>query len=80
LIARGEWAYTGDQFFDLQNRFEQKGYHLFNAKVGVSNKRFDLFFWGRNLSDKTYVDYVYDFGAAHLGNPKTYGISLAGRF
>ncbi|WP_288881096.1 TonB-dependent receptor [Pedobacter panaciterrae] len=80
LIARGEWAYTGDQFFDLQNRFEQKGYHLFNAKIGVSNKRFDVFFWGRNLSDKTYVDYVYDFGAAHLGNPKTYGISLAGRF
>nr|WP_294874412.1 TonB-dependent receptor [uncultured Pedobacter sp.] len=80
LIARGEWAYTGDQFFDLQNRFEQKGYHLFNAKVGVSNKRFDLFFWGRNLSDRTYLDYVYDFGAAHLGNPKTYGISLAGRF
>ncbi|WP_214229109.1 TonB-dependent receptor [Pedobacter sp. B4-66] len=80
LIARGEWAFVGDQFFDLQNRFEQRGYHLFNAKVGVTNKRFDVFFWGRNLTNKTYVDYVYDFGAAHLGNPKTYGISLIGRF
>lgn len=80
LIVRGEWIYTGDQFYDLANQIEQKGYHLFNAKIGVSNKRFDLFFWGKNLGNKTYIDYAYDFGAAHLGNPKTYGLTLAGRF
>lgn len=80
LIARGEWLFTGNQFYDLANQIEQKGYNLFNAKLGVSNKRFDLFFWGRNLGNKTYIDYAYDFGAAHLGNPKTYGVSLVGRF
>ncbi|MFC4209670.1 TonB-dependent receptor [Pedobacter lithocola] len=80
LIARGEWLFTGNQFFDLANQIEQKGYNIYNAKLGVSNKKFDLFFWGRNLANKTYVDYAYDFGAAHLGNPKTYGVSLVGRF
>jgi iron complex outermembrane receptor protein len=80
VIARGEWAFIGNQFFDLSNEIQQKGYNIYNAKVGFSAKAFDLFFWGRNLANKTYVDYAYDFGAAHLGNPKTYGLSLVGRF
>lgn len=80
LVARGEWSFTGNQFYDLGNNIQQKGYNLYNAKIGVTQKHFDLFFWGRNLGNKTYIDYAYDFGAAHLGNPKTYGISLTGRF
>jgi iron complex outermembrane receptor protein len=79
-IARGEWLFTGNQFYDLSNQIQQKGYSVYNAKLGFSAKKFDLFFWGRNLSNKTYIDYAYDFGAAHLGNPKTYGVSLVGRF
>ena len=80
LVARGEWVFIGNQFFDLGNQIQQKGYNLFNAKLGVTSKRFDLFVWGRNLGDKTYVDYAYDFGAAHLGNPRTYGVTLTGKF
>ncbi|WP_316847470.1 TonB-dependent receptor [Pedobacter psychrodurus] len=79
-IARGEWLFTGNQFYDLSNQIQQKGYSVYNAKLGFSAQKFDLFVWGRNLSNKTYIDYAYDFGAAHLGNPKTYGISLVGRF
>lgn len=80
LVARGEWVFIGNQFFDLGNQIQQKGYNLFNAKFGIASKRFDLFVWGRNLGDKTYVDYAYDFGAAHLGNPRTYGVTLTGKF
>jgi len=79
-IARVEWLFTGNQFYDLSNQIQQKGYSVYHAKLGFSAQKFDLFFWGRNLSNKTYIDYAYDFGAAHLGNPKTYGISLVGRF
>lgn len=80
LILRGEWLFTGNQFYDLSNKIQQKGYSLFNAKVGFSHKKFDLFVWGRNLANQKYIDYAYDFGAAHLGNPKTYGLTLTGRF
>jgi len=80
VIARGEWLFTGNQFYDLSNEIQQKGYSVYNAKIGFSAKKFDLFFWGRNLANKTYIDYAYDFGAAHLGNPKTYGVSVVGRF
>jgi iron complex outermembrane receptor protein len=79
-IVRGEWLFIGNQFYDLSNQIQQKGYSVYNAKLGFSAKKFDLFFWGRNLSNKTYIDYAYDFGAAHLGNPKTYGVSLVRRF
>jgi iron complex outermembrane receptor protein len=80
LIARGEWRYLGNEYFDLANQIEQKAYSLFNARIGVSTKRFDVFLWGSNLANKTYIDYAYDFGASHLGNPRTYGISLRTNF
>lgn len=80
LIARGEWRYLGDQYFDLANQVKQEGYSTFNARLGVSTKKFDVFVWGSNLGDKNYIDYAYDFGAAHLGNPRTYGITLRTNF
>ncbi len=80
LVARGEWRYLGDQYFDLANQIEQKGYSTFNARLGVSTKQFEVFVWGSNLADKHYIDYAYDFGASHLGNPRTYGLTLRTHF
>jgi iron complex outermembrane receptor protein len=80
LVVRGEWLYTGKQYFDLSNNISQDGYSLFNTRFGVSFKKVELMFWGRNLADKKYIAYAYDFGAVHLGNPKTYGVTLIGRF
>jgi iron complex outermembrane receptor protein len=80
LIAHVDWRYIGDQYFDMANTIEQKGYSLFNARAGVSTKYFDLFVWGSNIFNKKYTDYAYDFGAAHLGNPMTYGESLKVNF
>jgi len=76
LIVRGEWAVTGKQYFDLENKLEQKAYNLFNAKFGISSKKLDFFVWGRNLANKIYADYAYDFGATHLGTPRIYGVSV----
>jgi iron complex outermembrane receptor protein len=80
LIARGEWRYLGDQYFDLANQIEQKAYNTFNARIGISTKRFEAFLWGSNLGDKRYIDYAYDFGASHLGNPRTFGITVRTQF
>jgi iron complex outermembrane receptor protein len=80
LVVRGEWFYLGTEYFDLANNIKQSPYSLFNTRVGISTKHFDLFFWGRNLSDKHYIAYAYDFGAVHLGDPKTYGVTLTAKF
>ncbi len=76
LILRGEWFYLGKQYFDLANTISQEAYSLFNARAGVSTRHADLFIWGRNLGDKKYIAYAYDFGGVHLGNPQTYGATI----
>ncbi len=80
FIARGEWIHLGNQYFDLANTIEQEAYSLFNARVGVSLKRFDVFLWGRNLGQQKYIAFAYDFGGVHLGDPRTYGVTVAVRF
>jgi iron complex outermembrane receptor protein len=79
-VIRGEWMYLGKQYFDLANTISQSPYHLLNARVGVAAKNFEVMLWGRNLADKNYISYAYDFGAVHLGNPRTYGVTFTGRF
>lgn len=80
LVVRGEWMYIGKQYFDLANSISQQPYHLLNTRCGIAAKNFELMFWGRNLQDTNYISYAYDFGAIHLGNPKTYGVTLTGKF
>ncbi len=75
LIVRGEWFYLGKQYFDLANGIVQSPYHLLNARLGVAIKHAELYFWERNITNAKYIAYGYDFGAVHLGNPKTFGIT-----
>lgn len=76
LLLRGEWSYLGKTYFDLSNTIEQDAYSLFNLKAGVTSKHLELYFWMRNIGDKKYIAYAYDFGVVHLGDPKTYGATL----
>jgi iron complex outermembrane receptor protein len=76
IVVRGEWSYLGNTYFDLANNIKQSPYSLFNVRTGVSMKHVELFFWGRNLSNKKYIAYAYDFGAVHLGDPETYGVTI----
>ncbi|MEP6683275.1 MAG: TonB-dependent receptor, partial [Parafilimonas sp.] len=76
FVIRGEWCYLGNTYFDLANTIKQSAYSLFNTRIGISTKYVDLFFWMQNLTGKKYIAYAYDFGAVHLGDPKTYGVTL----
>jgi iron complex outermembrane receptor protein len=78
IVVRGEWTYIGEEYFDLVNSIRQSPHHLLNARLGVSVKHVDVFLWARNLSDTRYISYAYDFGGIHLGDPKTYGITIRG--
>jgi iron complex outermembrane recepter protein len=80
LTVRGEWQHLGKQYFDLANTIEQSSYHIFNTRVGVGFRKFEIQFWVRNLGDEKYIAYAYDFGATHLGNPRNYGITLRWSF
>lgn len=80
LIFRGEWFYFGRQYFDLDNNIGQGSYNILNARAGLAIQNMELMFWGRNLADTRYIDFAYDFGAVHLADPKTYGVTISVRF
>lgn len=80
LTARGEWFYFGQRYFDLANNIRQAPYNLYNVRAGVSSKNISLFFWGRNIGNKKYMEYAYDFGAVHLAAPATYGVAVSAMF
>lgn len=80
VTLRGEWMLLGKQYFDLGNTITQSSYSIFNTRFGVSIHKFELMFWGRNLSDEKYIAYAYDFGATHLGSPRNYGVTLRANF
>jgi iron complex outermembrane receptor protein len=79
-FIRGEWKYLGTTYFDLANTIKQSPYSLFNASIGLNAKQLSLQGWFRNISNQKYIAYAYDFGAAHLGDPSNFGITLSYRF
>jgi len=79
-LLRGEWKQMGTTYFDQANELSQSPYALLNTRLGITHGDYELMFWGRNLGNKKYIGYAYDFGAVHLGDPRTLGISLCARF
>jgi iron complex outermembrane receptor protein len=73
LLVRGEWLYLGEQYFDLANNIRQSPYQTLNAKAGFYSRRCELYFWTRNLTNRHYINYAYDFGAVHIAPPATFG-------
>ena len=75
LIIRSEWKYTGNQYFDLANTIKQEPYHIINSSLSYMIPKIKLSLWARNITNQRYIDYAYDFGAVHVGDPQTMGIS-----
>jgi iron complex outermembrane receptor protein len=76
FVIHGEWFYLGREYFDLDNTITQNPHSIVNARAGLTIPHFELWFWTRNLTNTRYIEYAYDFGAAHLGDPHTWGFTL----
>lgn len=76
LIFRNEWLNFGNQYFDLANTIAQKAYGILNSRVAFQWKKTELSIWGRNLTDKRYLSYGYDFGGVYMAPPRQVGTSL----
>jgi iron complex outermembrane receptor protein len=80
LQTRFEWGGTGRTHFDLSNRITQEAYTLINARMGIQGAHIGLHVWLRNATERLYIDYAYPFGAAHLGPPRTWGLTFSARY
>lgn len=76
VAVRAEWKYLGRQYFNLANTITQSPYHLLNTSIELNYRNVGLKFWARNLTNNKYIAYAYDFGAVHLGDPATLGMTL----
>lgn len=72
-----QYLFSGKQYFDVTNVIEQKAYGLLHAQAGIKISNINFYVWARNITDKKYFSYAYDFGAVHLGNPRTIGIGIS---
>jgi iron complex outermembrane receptor protein len=80
LFIRGEWKYLGRQYFDLGNTLSQSAYHLLNGQIGIEIKKVSIKIWAKNFANSRYISYAYEFGAVHLGDPATYGVTAQAHF
>lgn len=76
FFVAGAFRQVGKQYFDLANSISQNSYGVFNTRTGVTYSNCSITFWASNLFDTRYIDYAYDFGAVHLAEPRTFGISF----
>lgn len=68
-LVRGEYLYTGDQYFDAENRLEQAGYGLVNVRAGIETGTFSAVVFAKNLFDHDYRVYGYrDFEGSALAS------------
>lgn len=90
LSFHPEIAYQTNQFFEVLNvaRLRQGSYAVVSAHLDfeTADGRWNASIWGKNLTDKQYftsrVDLLAGFGFDynHIGNPRTYGISIGTKF
>lgn len=83
-FVRGEVYYRSglNPGTDLNPAKEQPGSTIFSASVGLRSDTWDIALWGKNLTDETLFQGVFDtvFQAGSLSgypiDPKTYGVTL----
>lgn len=78
---------TGEIYWHEDNVAVSSGYNLLNARLGLTFDNFSINLWGTNLTD---TEYITEFFAqtfsnggsdlAWLGQPATYGASIAYKF
>jgi iron complex outermembrane receptor protein len=76
IFLRPEYKSTGKTYFDLDNTIAQSAYGLLQLTAGIHCGPYRVHLWAKNLLNKKYISYAYDFGAVHLGAPLNFGISL----
>ncbi|WP_299537552.1 TonB-dependent receptor [Ulvibacterium sp.] len=84
LTIRGEFRNIGDAFSDIQNDLEIESYSLLNTLVTLSNGKYTLSAWVRNIADERYIAFGApdtSFGrSTRIAEPRTFGTTLNIKF
>jgi iron complex outermembrane receptor protein len=89
LSAQTDFAFTGAHFYSADNNraLSQDGYWLFNGhiKYEMADARYSVTAWMKNIADKKYFtaglsNASFGFMEVFPGLPRTFGLTLAGKF
>jgi iron complex outermembrane receptor protein len=88
LYLRVEGQGVGSYYLTEDNVAEQPVYGLLNARIGYAAKHWEVFVYGRNLTNKQYTSnaldlrnlYQPDLLILQPGDPLTFGIALTAKF
>lgn len=88
LFARVDVDHRSAVYFEPTNadRFRGRGRTLLDIRAGYRRETWEIVAWAKNLTDKTYETYMDDRSAIGVlrttayGAPRTYGVTVAGRF
>lgn len=89
LSAQTDFSYTGAHFYSADNNpaLSQDGYWLFNGHVQfeTADSRYSLTAWIKNIADKKYFtaglsNSSFGFMEVFPGLPRTFGLTVAGKF
>ena len=79
-FIRTETKFIGNTYFNSDNSIHQSPYSVQNCSIGLQLKKASIVAWSKNVLNQKYISYAYDFGAVHLGDPATFGISFSHKF
>ncbi|MCM0756932.1 TonB-dependent receptor [Desulfovibrio aminophilus] len=83
FFVNAEYNRIGKNYFDLANQVAQGDYQTVNAKLGYEHDGYEVYLWGRNLFNATYVTRAFQSGTqwfGRAGEPFTFGVNLGCRF
>lgn len=72
-------------YFDNVHDIKSDAYQLINARIGYETSEYEIYLWGKNLTDEQYATrgYYFDFNSpytnpseyVHLGDPRQIGLT-----
>lgn len=82
LFSRVDVSTSDSYYSDAKNTQEIDGVTLVNLRFGYEGERYDIIFWGKNITDEEYITMGYPQVAdkATDGPPRTIGTTLRWRF
>lgn len=84
FFAQADWTAVDKFYFDNVHNFESKAYQLVNARLGYESEDFEIYLWGKNLTDEEYATRGFFFDLdwdgnndefIRLGDPRQIGVT-----
>lgn len=84
FFAQADITAVDKFYFDNTHNIESKAYELINARIGYESNEFELYLWGKNLTDNPYATRAFYFDPSfgtnyqefdRLGDPRQLGVT-----